>query len=780
MRARSHCPRRKTTLLSPAAAIFLVLLAAPAASAAAATHATVTTAQRGLAGTASRPSLLAGDTIECPGALHAGQAQCMSILDSSASSARSVPGFSPAALRSAYGLTTAAARNGRRATVAIVSAYSDPRAAADLAVYRKHFGLPACTKAGKCLRIVNEHGHASGLPTANSSWAGTEATGLEIVSALCPNCHLLLVEASGTSLTDLGIAEDTAVAAGAKFVVNGWVSQEAVGQDVYDHYFNHPGVAIVAPSGISGDGRSFPGDLPYVTSVGGTSLTRSSANTRHWAETAWADTGSGCSALEAKPSWQRADATATTGCLNRTQNDVAADADPSTGAALYDTYGTKKPWNRAGSTTVAAAIITAAYALAGTPAVRTYPASYPYQHPGHLNDVKFGSNGACGLNPPEICNAGPGFDGPTGLGTPWGTTAFAAKGTDPVTVMDPGTQDAEEGASVSFAVTGLDSRRGAALQWAASGLPAGLSIASVPHSTNATLTGSLPAAVSSYAVTVTATDTKTHKSASTRFAIVAAGSLTPSAPVDTQIVTDIDPTNGGGSECLDGGAETAGTAVTVQLCAETLQQNDWEYVPEGAPGGPAEITLNGLCLGLTSGAPTLQSCDQSDATQGWRLLTNSDLQNTGSGTCLNPGSSATGPLTLQACDSTPIPQQWQVNRGTMQSAVPGICIASQDNPPKTGPVDVEPCGQTSQDYGFAFDPGNKIQTGYTCLATQYGGLVEQSFNSPCGSWALLPGGELMDQLSGFCAADPGDATNAGTQLDLEPCYGTLGEIWAIW
>ena len=757
-----------TVGLSLATALGLMSLVAPAVSAAAASHAAEATA-------ATR-----GDTIECPGTPQGGQARCMSILDSSASSATSAPGFSPTALRSAYGLTTASSRNGHGATVAVVSAYSDPHAAADLAVYRKHFGLPKCTAAKRCLRIVNEHGHARGLPAANSSWAATEAIGLDTVSALCPNCHLLLVEASSASLTSLGTAEDTAVNAGAKFVLNDWGGPEAFGQDAYDHYFNHPGVAIVAGSGINGYGRSFPSDLPYVTSVGGTSLVRSSANTRHWAETAWADTGSGCSALEVKPSWQRADANATTGCLNRTQNDVAADADPSTGAAIYDSYGTTRPWAKAGGTALAAAIITAAYALAGTPAPRTYPASYPYQHPGHLNDVRFGPNGACGPLPLYICNAGPGFDGPTGLGTPWGTTAFATSGTDPVTVMDPGTQDAEEGASVSFTITGLDSRRGATLKWAASGLPAGLSVTPVARSTNAKVTGNLAAVVSSYPVTVTGTDPKTHKSASTHFTIVAAGSLTPSAPVSTQIVTDIDPVNGGGSECLDGGAQTAGTAVTVQLCAETLQQNDWQYVPEGAPGRQAEITLNGLCLGLTNGAATLQSCDQSDATQGWRLLNNSDLQNAGSGTCLDAGSSATGPLTLQACTSTPIPQQWQVDRGTMQSAVPGICIASQDNPPKTGPVDVEPCGQTSEDYGFAFDPGNKIQTGYTCLATQFFGVVEQAFNSSCGSWALLPGGELMDQQSGFCVADPGDATNAGTQLDLEPCYGTLGEIWAIW
>ncbi|HEX3488686.1 MAG TPA: ricin-type beta-trefoil lectin domain protein [Streptosporangiaceae bacterium] len=703
----------------------------------------------------------------------------MSVLQSPAAS---VPGFSPASLRGAYGLAAASARAGQGHTVAIVTPYSDPDAAADLAVYRRHFGLPACGAAGACLRIVNQNGSTSGLPAPSSSWAPAVATGLDVVSALCPKCRLLLVEARSDSLASLGPAENTAVLAGARFVLNAWAVPEAAGQDVYDHYFDHPGVAIVAAAGDSGYGSSFPGDLAYVTSVGGTSLVRSSFNARHWAETAWADTGSGCSALEAKPSWQRADASASTGCLNRTQDDVAADADPGTGAAVYDSYHSSAAWARAGGTALAAAIVASAYALAGTPAPRSYPASYPYQHPGRLNDVVFGSNGPCRLSPSYLCNAQTGFDGPTGLGTPEGTTAFSAPGTDPVTVMDPGTQDAEHGAEVSFTITGLDSRAGATLNWSASGLPAGLSISPVAHSTSARVGGVLPAAIHSYAVAVTATDPSTKKAATTHFSIVAAGSLIPAAPVTTNIVTDFSPPDGAGTECLDGGAETAGTAVTIQLCEESAQEN-WAYLPSGPPGGPAEITIGGLCLGLTAGAPTLATCDQSVATQGWRLLGGGGLQDAGSGTCLDAGAKQTGPLTLSACRTALPQQQWQLTAGTLQSAVPGICVAGDfyaPQPPQPpSPIQVEPCGQAGQDYDFTLSPNGQIVSGLTCAAPSYGYLVAQTCGGTDQDWQVLPGGQVLNQGTGLCLSDPAAARYAGTQLELQPCYGTLGEIWSL-
>jgi hypothetical protein len=729
---------------------------------------------------ASQPRTSAADQVGCPAAPAAGLAECMTVFQPPAS-ADSVPGFTPTALRSAYDLSGPAARAGGGETVAIVTAYSDPSAAADLAVYRKHFSLPACGPAGGCLRIVSEHGSSTGLPAANSSWATSDALELDVVSALCPNCHLLLVDAASNSLASLGTAENAAVSAGAKFVVNGWAAPEYIGQDAYDHYFNHTGVVIVAASGDSGYGRSYPADLPYVTSAGGTSLVRSAFNTRHWADIAWSGTGSACSALEVKPSWQRADASASTGCLNRTQNDVAADADPGTGAAVYDSYGSTAGWTQGGGTALAAAIVTSAYALAGTPAPRTYPASYPYQHLGHLNDVTFGSNGPCSLNPDYICDTRAGFDGPTGLGTPEGTTAFSASGTDPVTVMDPGTQDAGHSAPVSFTITGLDSRAGASLTWTASGLPTGVSVSPVAHSSSAQISGSLPAAVRSYAVTVTATDPSTHKTASTWFSIVAAGSLTPSAPVTGNIVTDFSPPDGTGTECLDGGAQTAGTEVTLQLCDEGLAQ-DWTYLPGGAPGRPAEITTNGLCLGLTAGTPALATCDQSDARQGWQVGSNGALENAGSGTCLDAGAKQTGPLTVSACRSALPQQQWMIDQGTLQSAIPGICVASDTSfsrPPS--PVQVEPCGQSGQNYDFTLNQDNQIVIADECVATTARGgyLVAQACGTASEYWLVLPGGQLLNEATGMCLGDPGNARQTGAQLQLEPCFGALGELWSI-
>jgi hypothetical protein len=542
----------------------------------------------------------------------------------------------------------------------------------------------------------------------------------------------------------------------------------------------------VASAGNNGYGRTFPGDLPYVTSVGGTTLARSSFNTRGWTETAWTDTNSGCSALEVKPSWQRSDSSPVTGCPNRTQNDVSADADPNSGVAVYDSYQRSSKWTKQGGTALAAAIVTAAYALAGSPAPRTYPVSYLYQHPTRdLHDVTSGSNGGCADNPAYICNAAKGFDGPAGLGTPDGAGAFTAVGTDPVTLMDPGTQDAQAGEQIQFSITGLDSRAGSVLRYTAAGLPAGLSIAARAHSTDAVILGNLPATPHSYTVTVTGTDTRTGRAGTTRFLVVATGSLTPSAPPTTTIMTDIDAVNRTGSECLDGGNQTVGAAVTVELCENYLGEN-WTYLPEGNPGGPAEITSSGVCLGLVGAAPVLVRCDQSNQSDGWYLSYGGLLVNAATNTCLDAGQYA-GPLTMQACNGSLPGQQWQVQHSTLQSAIPGICIAAADTAPNFtqtyyGPVEVEPCGQTGLDYQFVFQPTNSIWSGFGCMSSAFGGLESGSIcGGPNleGDWIVIGAGELMDEGTGLCAGDPGDSTEAGTQLQLEPCYGGLGELWSI-
>jgi subtilase family serine protease len=160
-----------------------------------------------------------------------------------------------------------------------------------------------------------------------------------------------------------------------------------------------------------------------VTAVGGTRLVRAS-NARGWTETAWAGAGSGCSSYIAKPSWQH-----DTGCARRSVADVSAIADPNTGVAIYDSYGSTNGanWYVFGGTSVAAPIIAAVYAVAGnTSAIDN--ASYAYSHSSLLWDITSGSNGRCtkGKNATGgyLCTAGVGYDGPTGLGSPNTAGAF--------------------------------------------------------------------------------------------------------------------------------------------------------------------------------------------------------------------------------------------------------------------------------------------------------------------------------------------------------------------
>jgi subtilase family serine protease len=378
----------------------------------------------------------------CPVPTSAGQMQCQSI----GHTAR--PGVTPAnkpaagALRpnrltGAYGLTAAAKSGGKGARIAIVDAYNDSHAASDLAVYRKWFGLPACKTSTGCLKIVNQNGKSSPLPANASAWAEEASLDLDMVSAICPNCKILLVEANSPGVGNMSKAEATA-AGWTKYVSNSWGSgSEFTGEKNYDHYFNHQGVVITAAAGDSGYGTQWPAAYRYVTTVGGTTLqvggTGSSGFTRS-SETAWSvssgngATASGCSRFESKPSWQN-----DTGCPRRTENDVAADANPTTGAAVYDSVpekglGLPAGWQQLGGTSEAAPIIAAVYALANgkAPKAGTYPAHYLYQHASGLFDVTSGSDGTCSASKAYLCTAGTGYDGPTGRGTPSGVAAFTA------------------------------------------------------------------------------------------------------------------------------------------------------------------------------------------------------------------------------------------------------------------------------------------------------------------------------------------------------------------
>jgi hypothetical protein len=325
------------------------------------------------------------------------------------------PGFGPADLQSAYALPSSTSGAGQ--TVAIVDAYDDVTAEHDLGVYRAQFGLSPCTTANGCFRKVNESG-GSTPPSANASWGQEISLDIDMVSAICPNCHILLVEANSASFADLGTAENTAASLGANAISNSYGGGESSAETTsYDAYYNHPGHAITVSSGDNGYGVQYPAASQYVTAVGGTSLSRAS-NARGWSETVWSGAGSGCSAYEPKPSWQT-----DTGCARRTVADVSADANPNTGVAVYDStaYQGQSGWMVFGGTSVASPIIASVYALAGNGASVNY-GSYPYANLSALFDVTSGSNGSCGSS--YLCTGKTGYDGPTGNGTPNGAAAF--------------------------------------------------------------------------------------------------------------------------------------------------------------------------------------------------------------------------------------------------------------------------------------------------------------------------------------------------------------------
>jgi hypothetical protein len=345
-------------------------------------------------------------------------------------------GYGPTDLAAAYDVPTSLAPN---ATVAVVDAMDDPNAEADLAVYRTKFGLPACTTANGCFTKVGQSGGPD-LPAADSGWAVEIALDLDMVSALCPSCSIVLVEATQATSSSLGVAENTAASFHPVAISNSWGGGESTSDPQMDvAYFDHPGVFITVSAGDEGYGAAYPATSAHVTAVGGTSLSLSSATSRGWTESAWSSGGSGCSAYTAKPSFQT-----DTGCKTRMAADVSAVADPQTGVAFYTTYGGTaagaQGWLVAGGTSVASPVVAALFARTGLAARATN--AFSYAHPGAFNDVTSGSNGSCGT---YACNAGTGYDGPTGNGTPDGAAILAQLEATDAGAADGGTADAGRG-----------------------------------------------------------------------------------------------------------------------------------------------------------------------------------------------------------------------------------------------------------------------------------------------------------------------------------------------
>jgi subtilase family serine protease len=376
---------------------------------------------------ASAPTATSGTTTAAP-TIHScapakpGYAACLALVrtdrtmtKAQAGSPNITPaGYGPSSIQSAYKL--AGLSPGTKNVVAIVDAYNDPTAEADLGVYRSQFGLSACTTANGCFKKISQTGSTTALPANNASWAEEISLDLDMVSAACPTCHILLVEAKTASTANLGTAVNQAAkTAGVAAISNSYGGSDAR-DTTYGKYYNHPGIAVTASTGDGGyQGGSYPADSAYVTAVGGTSL-RTSTNARGWTETAWSGAGSGCSAFNTAVA-----PSSTTGCSKRAMADVSAVADPNTGVAVYDStkYQGLSGWLVFGGTSASSPIVASVYTLSGR--TTGYPAAL-YSHASSLFDVTSGSNGSC--SPAVWCHAGVGWDGPTGLGTPNGTGAF--------------------------------------------------------------------------------------------------------------------------------------------------------------------------------------------------------------------------------------------------------------------------------------------------------------------------------------------------------------------
>jgi hypothetical protein len=345
-------------------------------------------------------------------------------------------------------------------TIAIVDAYNDLGAEADLKVYNKELGLPECTEANKCFEKVNQEDQTGNPPFPQSKvsreaeetvcktgiepkackeveeadgWAGEISLDIEVAHAVCQSCRIVLVEANSATFPDLEAAEEIAAkpkiagGIGATEISDSWGGPEQGVTAAADNAgsFNHPGIVIAVAAGDNGyldwgaeepSERGFadyPASSPHVVAVGGTRLSLTAS--RAWKEeTVWNGNGAGgggCSTALTAPAWQQNLANWTSvGCgEHRAIADVSADADPYTGVAIYDStperIGESAPgWITIGGTSLASPLVASVFALAGGSNGVEYPAQTLYENlaasPQSLHDVELGSNGEC-LKPPN-------------------------------------------------------------------------------------------------------------------------------------------------------------------------------------------------------------------------------------------------------------------------------------------------------------------------------------------------------------------------------------------
>jgi subtilase family serine protease len=488
-----------------------------------------------------------------------------------------VVGLTPAQLKTAYGYSSLSFSSGKTAavgtgqTIAIVDAYNDPDIASNLATFDGQFGLAAAS-----LSVVNQTG-GTALPQSNADWSEEISLDVEWAHAVAPGAKILLVEASSSSDSDLLTAVKYARSAGGVSVVSmSWGGSEFSGQTAYDSYFTtpsgHTGVTFIASSGDSGssDGVDWPASSPDVLSVGGTTLLTSGTSGTYSSETGWADSGGGASAYEGEPSYQ----TTAQSKDVRTVPDVSADANPETGVAVYDSYGTSSSWLEFGGTSAAApqwaglvAIADQGRVISGLSeldgATNLLPTIYSLAsssgtYSADFHDVTSGSTS-------RSISAGTGYDEVTGLGTPKANTLVPAlvASTKKVTLT-----------TTTVPTTTTNRPPPPPPWWMAVTAPATVSSV-LPSSTNPiAVNTAAPAAVSAGNLAITTTATPAAASAGT---VAGVDNATASLPASTGARATADATAGtldyqiptGASPALTSDATTAMGLVGTNILTTT-------------------------------------------------------------------------------------------------------------------------------------------------------------------------------------------------------------------
>jgi subtilase family serine protease len=375
--------------------------------------------------------------------------------DATAMAFKPAVGYGAGELQKAYGISGTASRTGM---IVVIGAGAYPTLESDLGVYRSAYNLPQCTTANGCFTQLRYNGKAPYAPTphhglqfAEEEIAVETALDVDMASAACPACKITSLQVplkdgffgnkqhihNAISHFAAGVQTAHSMGANAVSISYGYPADTFSDKGTIADMLNVAGMPIVSSSGDAGfvvRHATWPQNLKTVTAAGGTSLYTDKSNSRGFSEVAWNGAGSFCTTdlgpAEGQP------AKVTRYCRgHRTASDVSAVSDPYTGVAVYDSYapGSGQPFGflTVGGTSAASPFIAGIYARApqnnqvvGPNTIYAAPAS-------DFTDVTTGTNyglGYCeskGVGNP-VCDARPGWDGPTGVGTPYGLGAFAA------------------------------------------------------------------------------------------------------------------------------------------------------------------------------------------------------------------------------------------------------------------------------------------------------------------------------------------------------------------